>query len=100
MGKLRLEIYPWLSSTVGADPITSVILEEEIADGETVKDLLSRMAPRYPSFVEAIFHTKTQQLTGLVSLFYQGRMLELLDGVGTRLSPQTTLTLVPPWEGG
>lgn len=100
MGKLRLEVYPWLTNTLGAESLNPIILEEEIAEGETVKDLLNRMAPRYPRFVEAIFNTKTQQLTGVVSLFYNGRMLELLGGVETRLSPETTLTLMPPWEGG
>ncbi len=99
MGKVHLEIMPWLSQALGAQD-SRLASEEEIEEGETVGDLLARIAVRYQGFGELVLDTETGRLTGHVSLTFNGRLLELLDGLQTKMNDGDTIILVPAFAGG
>lgn len=101
MSKVRLEFLAWLADMLGVEGTNEeIILEDKIEGDKTVRDLLSELAVRYPRFGQIVFDMKAQKLTERVSIFLNGRHLELVNGLGTKLNDGDILTLVPPIEGG
>ncbi len=101
MAKIRLEVLPALAETLGIETISEeVISDQEIADAQLVRGLLNRLGVRYQRFGQIVFDIDTQELTGKVVIFFNGRSLELVNGLETKLSDGDTLTFVPLIEGG
>ena len=101
MIKVRLEILPGLIETLGIEERNARVgLEQEIEEGETVSHLLNRLATRYQSFGQVVFDVKAEKLTERVSIFFNGRNLELADGLRTKLSDGDILTFLAPVAGG
>ncbi|MFH0768669.1 MAG: MoaD/ThiS family protein [Chloroflexota bacterium] len=101
MSKVHLEILSWLTETLDIEGNNDTIsLEQEIEEGKTVSDLLNRLATRYPRFGQVVFDVNAQKLTERVSIFFNGRNLELANGLATRLSDGDTLAFVAPIIGG
>ena len=101
MSKVRLEILSWLTETLGIEGTSyNVSLDQEIEEDKTVKDLLNRLATRYQPFGQVVFDVKAQKLTDRVSIFFNGRNLELVNGLEAKLIDGDTLTFAPFIEGG
>lgn len=101
MGKVRVEVMPWLGETLGmAATSDEVIPESENEGDESVRSLLNRLCARYQLFDQFVFDNNTRQLTGKVVIFLNGCDLELGDGLDTKLSDGDTLTFVPLIVGG
>ncbi len=101
MGKIRLEVLPALAETLGIEATSEeVISDQEIAGDQLVRDILNRLGARYQRFGQMVFDINTQELTGRVVIFFNGRTLELVNGLETKLSDGDTLTFVPLIEGG
>ncbi len=101
MSKVRLEILSWLAEALDIEGTSSAVnLEQEIEDDSTVRDLLNQLAAIYPRFGQVVFDVKAQKLTERVNIFFNGRNLELANGLATKLSDGDTLTFVAPIEGG
>ena len=101
MSIVRLEI---LSSLVEALNIESkrdsIILEQEIGEGMTVREILQRLAVRYERFGQIVFDVRDQKLNEGVNIFFNGSNLELADGLATRLGDGDVLTFIAPIVGG
>ena len=101
MGKVHLEILPSLAETLGIERTSEeVISDQEIEGYKSVKDLLNRLGARYQRFGQIVFDINAQKLTGRVVIFLNGRALELVNGLESKLSDGDTLTFVPLIEGG
>ncbi|MBI2979604.1 MAG: MoaD/ThiS family protein [Chloroflexi bacterium] len=101
MSKVRLEFLSWLANTFGIEGTSEeIILEAKIEGDNKVRDLLNQLASRYPRFEQIVFDTKTQKLTEGVNVFLNNHLLELMNGLETKLNDGDILTLVPPIEGG
>ena len=96
MGKVHIYALPWLAESLGMEGTS----EEEIEDGISVNDLLNRLCGRYQRFGRIVFDVNAQKLTGRVAIFFNGRVLELADGLESRLGDGDSLTFVTPIEGG
>ena len=100
MSKVRLEVMAWLSGSMGSPGSERLVLEEPVGEGDTVRDLLNRLAARHQVFREFVFDVNTQELTSLVSVVYNGRLLELVQGVRTPLKDGDNLLFLPAFSGG
>jgi molybdopterin converting factor small subunit len=100
MSRVQVEIMPWLSRYFAAEHYEHVVLEREVRDGATVRDLLDELAAQNQEFKEVLFDAKTGRLAGHVGLILNGRFLELTGGIETRLQPGDTLRLMPGYSGG
>ncbi len=102
MGKVRVECLSWLTETLSIGGAGNEVTFEHELEGErtTVRGLLNRLVARYPRFGQIVFDAKAQKLTGSVSIFFNGRLLESVDGLETKLNDDDTLTFVPIIEGG
>ena len=98
-GRVRLEILPWVTRAFGSSG-RRLVLEDEIDEGDTVGDLLARLASKYPTFGEMAFDPVSRLLTGQVTVIHNGLMLELAEGLSTKLRDGDNLLLVPSFAGG
>ena len=87
MSKVRVEFLSWLTDTLGIEGTDDEVnLDQEIEGGERVRDLMSQLALKYPRFGQIVFDVEAQKLTEWVCVFFNGRNLELADGLETKLS--------------
>src|SRR4030042_2574037 len=101
MGKVHLDVFPALADALGiGEASEEVIPEERTDDNYSALDLLNGLCTKYPRFNQSVFNVNTQKLTGQVVIFLNGRHLELIDGLATRLTDGDTLILIPFLEGG
>jgi molybdopterin converting factor small subunit len=100
MGSVSLEIMPWLSHYLAAERSGRVILEREVDDGTTVRDLLQELTAQNQAFNEVLFDAKSGKLAGHISLILNGTFLELAGGLETQLRPGDTIRLMPGFSGG
>lgn len=101
MGKVRLEVMTSLAETLGIERTSEeVITDQEIGGDKSVRDLLNRLGARHQRFGQIVFDIYAQKLTGRVIIFFNGRALEPVEGLETKLSDGDTLTFVPLIEGG
>jgi molybdopterin converting factor small subunit len=99
--KIKLEFLSWLSEALPAKGSSGkVYREEEVEEGQTVKDLFLNFAIRYPRFEQLVFDKKIQKIDEKVFILYNGRLLELADGLKTQLIEGDTLVFVPVIQGG
>lgn len=101
MSKVSLEFLSWLADTVAPGRTANeLVLEREIKDNSTVKELLLGLATTYPRLKQAVFDVKSQKLNSGVGIFYNGRQLELVNGLETRLKDHDALIFFPVIAGG
>jgi molybdopterin converting factor small subunit len=100
MSRVQVEVMPWLSRYFAAEGYGRVILEREVSDGATVRELLEEITTQNQEFKDVLFNTKTGKLAGHVGLILNGRFLELAGGMETQLKPGDTLRLMPGFTGG
>ncbi len=100
MNTVKLEVLPWLTEALGARPSEHLLMEEEVADGATVGDLLTKLAQRYPRFQKVAFAPGSQMLRDEISVIVNDRILELLQGLETKLSNGDVIVLLPAFSGG
>jgi MoaD family protein len=101
MGTVRLEFLFSIARALGGERMTEdTILETKVEEGETVCTLLGHLAARYPRFAQIVFDAKSKSVSEEVSLFLNGRRLELLSGLETKLEDGDVLGLLPFISGG
>lgn len=102
MGKVYLEIIPSsLAETLGIERTSEEAISDKEIDGDkSIIGLLNRLGAKYQRFGKIVFDINTQKLTGKVGIFFNGRALEPVNGLETKLSDGDTLTFVPVIEGG
>lgn len=100
MSKVSIEFLSWLTETVGQPKVHEVVLDWEIGEGSTVKDILVSVAKTYPAFKKSVFDTRGEKLSGAVGIYINGCQLELAEGLETRLKDRDALTLFPVLAGG
>ena len=100
MSKVKLQAISWLSRSLSDVESARVDKEMEVAVGETVKGLFERLAAENQAFAEYVYDRSTQNLTGRVSVFFNNRVLELLQGLDTEIKDGDFILLVPAYAGG
>ena len=101
MGKVRLEFFSWVGDTLDiAGNSNKVIMEAQTGENNTVRDLLSELAMKYPRFGQNIFDVKMRKLNERVSIFLNGALLIPGNGLEIKLNDGNILTFLPMIEGG
>jgi len=91
---------PWLTRYFPAEHAGGLVLEREVHEGATVRDLLEEIASPNQEFREALFNARTGDLADYVCLILNGRLLELSGGLEARLRPGDNVRLMPGFSGG
>lgn len=99
MPRARVEILPWLTRLVSPDHAGKLSLSIEVR-GNTVRDLLETLADQYPRFAEKIYDPATRDVTDLVEVALNGRMLNAAELAGTTVQDGDCVMLLPAFGGG
>lgn len=100
MVKVSLEIMAGLATYFGAQHPGRLVVTEDVEEGETVREMLNRLAARHEKFSQVIFDPKSQRLTDSVSLVFNGRLIELLNGLDTPMKDGDAILFLPAYAGG
>lgn len=100
MSSVHLEIMPWLNRYFHAERYGRVVMEKEVRDGATVRDLLEQITSQNQEFKRVLFDAKTGRLAGYIAVILNGRFLELAGGLETKLKDGDTIRVMPGFSGG
>jgi sulfur-carrier protein len=71
----------------------------DLKDGQTIRGLLCTITNKYPELKTEIFEDQ-DDLKEIVSVLVNGRSIEFLERMNTRLQDGDMLSLFPPAHGG
>ncbi len=100
MGKVRLEIRPWLSDALGSEKPGLLVLEEEIQAGATIGDLLRKLIAEHQAFDKVLFDPESRQLRNYICIVINGQLSQPQTGLDASLKDSDTITLLPFIDGG
>lgn len=98
MKKATVHIFPWLTSLFGALNADSLIWEEEIGEGDTLRDLIQRIRQEYPALDAQVF--SAGQVGGDVAIVLNGRLVATPQDWETPLGNGDTISFLPAFAGG
>ena len=100
MGRVSLEILPWISDTFDGQKPGHLVLDEQVGEGATIGNLMRKLAEEHQAFGAVIFDTRTAQLSGQVVITLNDRFVETLAGLDTKIQDGDTIRLFPIIAGG
>ena len=86
-----------VASAIG---LNYMLWEEEVEKGATLRTLFKRLTDRYPKFRELVYDPGNGELTGLVSVIFNNRVLELAGGLDAEIQDGDSVVLLPAYAGG
>lgn len=100
MGRVSLEILPWVSDVLDGQETGPLVLEETIEEGATIGDLIRKLASEHQAFGDIIFDAETDRLSGQVMIVLNDRIVEALKGMDTDIKDGDIIRLLPVIAGG
>lgn len=100
MAKVELHVYPPLSYKMSSKRVGAVVLEEKIDQGETLGDLLARLANGNHEAWRAIFDAQTHRIRPAIMTIFNGTALAFSEAPQTRLSDSDRIDLRVGYGGG
>jgi MoaD family protein len=95
MLKVQVKAFAGIKDVLGSE------VELEIHEDMTVGDLLDELIKKYgDTFKRQIFNPETGKLQSYVRILLNGRDIDFLNGLETKLSNGDVLALFPPIAGG
>jgi len=98
MGKVRLQF--WMAGSPGGAQSGTVMMEEEIREGESLRSLLNRLAGRLPQLAGPIFDPETQSLSSEVAVLINDHLDHFSQGLETKLKNGDRIFIFPYLAGG
>jgi len=100
MGRVQLEIPPWVAGMLNTPGSNWLILKKEIGEEATVGNLLAELALDSPEFRKAVFDPGTGKSSGQVMVFLNKNILQYSDIAETKLNDGDNIMLLPVYSGG
>ena len=100
MGKVSLEILPWISDTFNGSKSGHLVLDEYIEEEATIGNLIRKLAVEHQAFGDIVFDTGTDKLSGHVVITLNDRFVETIAGLDTRIQDGDAIRLFPVIAGG
>jgi len=97
--RVKVEALAWLARGMNGERTGKAVWQEPIADGETLGDLMDRLAGRYPHFAD-FYDPSTKTLQEHVELVLNGRLFDLAGGLQAKLSDGDSVMIFPGFSGG
>lgn len=94
MIRIFLEAFSELTGVFGEGK-GHIIVQEQAAEGITVRGLFDMLAAKYPEFDQMVFNAGAQKLTGNSVVVLNGLFLDVENGMETLVNDQDKFTFVP-----
>lgn len=98
--RVKIEVLPWLSETVGAGVAQKRVLEEKLPEGTTLRMLLVRLHEEHSRFGRLVFDPQRDRLTGHAEIALNGAIYDLVGGLDAHLQDGDVVTFLPGLAGG
>ena len=96
---IKVEVLSWLARGMNFPREDKAVWEEPVGAGETLGDLMDRLAARYAHFGE-FYDPVDRVLKDHVELVVNGRLYDLAGGFSVPLQPGDSVMLFPGFSGG
>ena len=100
MTTVRVEAISWLTRVFQEEQRVRRSWEEEVEGADTVRDFFQQLCARYPQFGELVYDTSSDNVTGMVSVIFNDRVLELAGGLDAEIHDGDSIVLLPAFAGG
>jgi sulfur carrier protein ThiS len=98
--RVQVRLVPWFGDLAAPGQGQTVVLEEEVQAGSSLRSLLTRLAGRYAGFQEAVYSPGAGRLEAGVVVAHNGRLVAASEALDLRLEDGGVISLVPPTVGG
>jgi len=100
MSKIQLKMTPSLASVLNAEPSGWVIIEKELTQGVTMKDMLGEIEPCFENFRTMVFDPATSEVNEEVTFFLNDQLLTFPGVLETVLQDGDRVMLALIFSGG
>jgi molybdopterin converting factor small subunit len=100
MVNIHIKLPSHLARMLKADSVDWLIIEKEIAEGTTVKDLLSILVMTYPGFRKSVFNPDAGSVNEQINVVLNNELLTFEDMSHKLLADNDTVTILPMYFGG
>jgi len=97
--RVRVEVLPWLSTSMRPGTTGRISLEHELA-GTTVRDLVKELAEKDQAFASVVYDREVGELRYPAVVVVNDHLLELLQGLDTKLAEADSVTFMATYVGG
>jgi molybdopterin converting factor small subunit len=98
--QVQVRILPWFSEILAPGQHTTLVLEEELPSGSSVRSLVARLAARHARFGEAIYDPQRDALRETVVVTHNGRLVSPAAALDLTLRNADSVALIPAYSGG
>jgi molybdopterin converting factor small subunit len=98
--EVQIRILPWFSEILAPGKHTTLLLEEELPSGSSLRWLLARLAARNARFGEAIYDPQGDVLRETVVVTHNGRLILPAAALDLTLQNADSVALIPAYSGG
>ena len=100
IGRIRLEILPGISDAFGGQGSGHLLMQKNIEEGDTMGDLIRKLASEHKTFGDIIFDSKTNKISGFVAIVLNDRFIETQEGLDTKITDGDIVKLLRVIAGG
>ena len=93
--EIVVKLYGYLCKRAGTDSI-----KVTISENETVDTLLMKLSRRHSQLVEEILDPTTGELQAQYNILLNGRHIQQIRGIHTKLKDRDEIAIFPPVAGG
>lgn len=97
--RVKVEILPWLSSTMRPGHLGSIRFEHQLS-GSSFRDLLEELSAADPAFASLIYDRETRELRYPVQAIVNERFLQFHGGLDAKMNNGDTVTFLAAYTGG
>lgn len=98
--EVQVRILPWFSEILAPGQHTTLLLEEKLPAGSSLRWLLVRLAARNARFGEAIYDPQNDALRETVVVTHNGRLVSPTAALDLTLQSADSVALIPAYSGG
>lgn len=93
--EIIVKLYGGFCKKAGTD-----LIKVTIGENETVDTLLMKLSRRHPQLVEEILDPTTGELQVQYNILLNGRRIQQIRGIHTKLKDRDEIAIFPPEESG
>lgn len=98
--RVEVKILPWFSEILTPGQHASLVIEEALPSGCSLRKLLDRLAARDTRFGEAIYDARGETLRETVVVTHNGRLVSPETALDLTLQDADSVALIPAYSGG
>jgi molybdopterin converting factor small subunit len=97
---IKMQLYSWISSTIGEENNAESLVEKKIKAGSTLADFFAGLAETFPRFHDFVYNPDDGSVNDEVVIILNNKLVQFSSSRNTVMQDQDTITLSPVLVGG